>query len=193
MSNSDIKITKKDSKARQDFSLWQRIMTAVLKGSIMSSLPKPSLTNPIHMLAFGLGSGLSPKAPGTFGTIAALPIYWWLLADLAPWIFALIVMASFVVGVYICQKTSEDLGVHDHGGIVIDEWVGMWITLFLVPKGIIWMLLGFVLFRFFDIVKPWPIKWLDQHVKGGFGIMIDDVLAGVMAWLVLYGIIVFIA
>lgn len=168
-------------------------MKPVLKGSIMSSLPKPSLTNPIHMLAFGLGSGLSPKAPGTFGTVAALPIYWWLLADLAPWVFALIVLASFALGVYVCQKTSDDLGVHDHGGIVIDEWVGMWITLFLVPKGLIWMLLGFALFRFFDIVKPWPIKWLDQHVKGGFGIMIDDVLAGIMAWLVLHAIILSLA
>jgi len=168
-------------------------MKSVLKGSIMSSLPKPSFTNPIHMLAFGLGSGLSPKAPGTFGTVAALPIYWWLLADLAPWLFALIVIVSFVLGVYVCQKTSEDLGVHDHGGIVIDEWVGMWITLFLVPKGLIWMLLGFALFRFFDIVKPWPIKWLDQHVKGGFGIMIDDVLAGLMAWLVLQAIVVSLA
>lgn len=162
---------------------------ATIEGPIMSSLPKPSLSNPIHMLAFGLGSGLSPKAPGTFGTLAALPIYWWLLADLAPWLFALVVLISFVAGVYICEKTSQDLGVHDHGGIVIDEWVGMWITLFLVPKGLIWMLIGFALFRFFDIIKPWPIKWLDQHVKGGFGIMIDDVLAGVMAWAVLHGII----
>lgn len=162
---------------------------ATIEGPIMSSLPKPSLSNPIHMLAFGLGSGLSPKAPGTFGTLAALPIYWWLLADLAPWLFALVVLISFVAGVYICEKTSQDLGVHDHGGIVIDEWVGMWITLFLVPKGLIWMLIGFALFRFFDIIKPWPIKWLDQHVKGGFGIMIDDVLAGVMAWAILHGII----
>lgn len=159
----------------------------------MPTLPKPSLTNPIHMLAFGLGSGLAPKAPGTFGTLAALPIYWWLLADLAPWVFALITLLTFVLGVYICEKTSQDLGVHDHGGIVIDEWVGMWITLFLLPKSLFWLALAFVLFRFFDIIKPWPIKWLDQHVKGGFGIMIDDVLAGVMAWLVLQGILLLLS
>jgi len=159
----------------------------------MPTLPQPSLTNPIHMLAFGLGSGLAPKAPGTFGTLAALPIYWWLLADLAPWVFALITLLTFVLGVYVCEKTSQDLGVHDHGGIVIDEWVGMWITLFLLPKSLFWLALAFVLFRFFDIIKPWPIKWLDQHVKGGFGIMIDDVLAGVMAWLVLQGILLLLS
>jgi len=159
----------------------------------MPTLPKPSLTNPIHMLAFGLGSGLAPKAPGTFGTLAALPIYWRLLADLAPWVFALITLLTFVLGVYVCEKTSQDLGVHDHGGIVIDEWVGMWITLFLLPKSLFWLALAFVLFRFFDIIKPWPIKWLDQHVKGGFGIMIDDVLAGVMAWLVLQGILLLLS
>jgi phosphatidylglycerophosphatase A len=159
----------------------------------MPTLPKPSLTNPIHMLAFGLGSGLAPKAPGTFGTLAALPIYWWLLADLAPWVFALMTLLTFVLGVYVCEKTSQDLGVHDHGGIVIDEWVGMWITLFLLPKSLFWLALAFVLFRFFDIIKPWPIKWLDQHVKGGFGIMIDDVLAGVMAWLVLQGILLLLS
>lgn len=142
---------------------------------------KPNIRNPIHLLAFGLGSGLSPKAPGTMGTIAALPIYWWGLSYCSPLIFAMIVGISFVVGVWVSEKTSQDLGVHDHGGIVIDEWVGMWITLFLVPKTLTMLLIAFVLFRFFDIIKPWPIKWLDQHVKGGFGIMIDDVLAGLMA------------
>lgn len=157
------------------------------------SLPKPNFKDPIHWLAFGLGSGLSPKAPGTFGTIAALPIFYFLLQDLAPWAFILVLLVSFVIGVYACHKTSEDLGVHDHGGIVIDEWVGMWLTMFLAPEGIMWLLWGFVLFRFFDIIKPWPIKWLDEHVHGGFGIMIDDVLAGVMAWLCLQGTVLIMA
>jgi len=155
----------------------------------MSKPPKPQYRNPIHMLAFGLGSGLSPKAPGTFGTIAALPLYWWGLAELSAFWFLLVILATFVLGTYVADKTSRDLGVHDHGGIVIDEWVGMWITLFMVPKSLFWMLLAFALFRFFDIIKPWPIKWLDRHVKGGFGIMIDDVLAGVMAWLVIQGVL----
>lgn len=143
------------------------------------------LTHPFHWLAFGLGSGLSPKAPGTAGTVAALPV-WWLLLDgmpLLPYIGVLI--AGLAFGVVICERTSEHLGVHDHGGIVWDEWIGMWLTLLLVPEGWLWVVYAFVLFRVFDILKPWPINWLDKRVKGGFGIMIDDVLAGVMAWVVL--------
>jgi phosphatidylglycerophosphatase A len=143
------------------------------------------------MLAFGLGSGLSPKAPGTVGTIAALPIYWWLLADLSTLWLSTVIVVMFVIGVLAAEKTSQDLGVHDHGGIVIDEWVGMWITMLMVPKDFVWLLIGFALFRFFDILKPWPIKWLDEHVHGGFGIMIDDVLAGLMAMLCLHLIIGF--
>ena len=152
-------------------------------------LPKPNFKDPIHWLAFGLGSGLSPKAPGTFGTLAALPIYWFLLKDLPPFAFLLVLLVSFVAGVYFCGKTAKDLSVHDHGGIVWDEFVGMWLTLFLAPAGLGWMVLGFVLFRVFDIIKPWPIKWFDQHVHGGFGIMLDDVIAGVFAWLCLQGIV----
>ncbi len=148
----------------------------------MAELPKPDYKNPIHMLAFGLGSGLSPKAPGTMGTIAALPIYWFLLQDLSVWAYALVLLATMVIGTYVCEKTSRDLNVHDHGGIVIDEWIGMWITMFLAPQGALWLLWGFVLFRIFDIAKPWPIKWFDQHVKGGFGIMMDDVVAAIAAW-----------
>mgnify|MGYP003384776826 CR=1 FL=1 len=155
------------------------------------ALVKPSLTNPIHMLAFGLGSGLSPKAPGTMGTIAALPIYWWLLADLSVFWLSVVILLTFVIGVLVAEKTSEDLGVNDHGGIVIDEWVGMWITMIMVPKSLVWLAVGFVLFRFFDILKPWPIKWLDEHVHGGFGIMIDDVLAGIMALFCLHLILHF--
>lgn len=157
------------------------------------SLPKPNFKDPIHWLAFGLGSGLSPKAPGTVGTIAALPIYWFFMQDLAPWVYALVLLVTFVVGTYACHKTSEDLNVHDHGGIVIDEWVGMWLTLFLAPQGIMWMLWGFVLFRIFDIIKPWPIKWFDEQVPGGFGIMVDDVIAAVMAWLCLQGSVLMLA
>lgn len=153
------------------------------------SLPKPHFKDPIHWLAFGLGSGLSPKAPGTVGTIAALPVYWFLLTELEPFAYLLVLLISTVVGVYFCGKTARDLNVHDHGGIVWDEWVGIWLTLFLAPVGLGWMLLGFVFFRFFDIIKPWPIKWFDQHVHGGLGIMIDDIIAAVFAWLCLQGVI----
>lgn len=170
-------------------SKFSMYMVMTESSSTQQSLPKPNYKDPIHWLAFGFGSGLAPKAPGTFGTLAALPIYWFLLKDLPPFAFLIVLLVSFVAGVYFCGKTAKDLNVHDHGGIVWDEFVGMWLTLFLVPTGLGWMLLGFLLFRFFDIIKPWPIKWLDQHVHGGFGIMIDDVIAGVFAWLCLQAVI----
>ena len=147
----------------------------------MNTVVKPNLRNPIHLLAFGLGSGCAPKAPGTFGTLAAIP-FWWLLLQGVPLIpYICVLIAGFAFGVYLCEQTSKDLGVHDHGGIVWDEWIGLWITYIALPSGIEWIIIGFALFRFFDIIKPWPIKWLDQKVHGGFGIMIDDVLAGIFA------------
>ncbi|WP_025266345.1 phosphatidylglycerophosphatase A [Thalassolituus oleivorans] len=152
-----------------------------------------NMKNPIHLLAFGLGSGLAKKAPGTFGTLAAVPV-WWLFLDGAPVSAYLgVLIAGFALGVVICEITSRDMGVHDHGGIVWDEWIGVWLTLLWLPNSdsamanLGWLAYGVALFRFFDILKPWPIKWLDQKVHGGFGIMIDDVLAGVFALLVLQG------
>jgi phosphatidylglycerophosphatase A len=142
--------------------------------------PLSLLKNPVHGLAFGFGSGLSPKAPGTAGTLMAIPLYL-LFADLPLVHYFILMLVTFVVGVYLCHKTAADLGVHDHGGIVWDEFVGYWITMIAAPPGWIWIVAGFVLFRIFDILKPWPISWLDKHVHGGFGIMIDDVLAGIMA------------
>ncbi len=136
--------------------------------------------NPVHFAAFGFGSGASPKAPGTVGTVAAVIIY--LLLPAMSWpIYLGFLLVTFVTGIWLCGKTAEDVGVHDHGGIVWDEFVGFWLTMFLAPPGLVWVVLGFVLFRFFDIVKPWPIRWLDEHVHGGMGIMVDDVLAGIMA------------
>ena len=131
------------------------------------SLPKLDWRNPIHFLAFGFGSGAMPKAPGTWGTLAAIPIYLLLLLTL--------------VGIWLCHRTASDMGVHDHPGIVWDEIVGYLITMIVAPVGWIWIVVGFFLFRFFDIIKPWPIRWVDRHVHGGFGIMLDDVLAGLMA------------
>ncbi len=158
----------------------------------MSDLPKPNFKDPIHWLAFGLGSGLSPKAPGTMGTIAALPIYWFFLQDLSLSVYLLVLLVTSLIGIYLCHKTAKDLNVHDHGGIVFDEWVGMWITLLLVPQGWQWLLLAFVLFRFFDIVKPWPIKFFDEKVAGGLGIMLDDIVAGIIALACLQGIAFFV-
>jgi phosphatidylglycerophosphatase A len=138
----------------------------------------------VHFLAFGLGSGAAPKAPGTFGTLAAIPLYL-LLAQLPLWAYLIIIVASFALGIYLCGQASKDMGVHDHGGIVWDEFVGFWITMIAVPMQWPWIIAGFVLFRFFDIIKPWPIGWLDKRVHGGLGIMIDDVIAGVFALIIL--------
>ncbi|MGK0405398.1 MAG: phosphatidylglycerophosphatase A [Oleispira sp.] len=157
----------------------------------MTSTVKPNLRNPIHLLAFGLGSGCAPKAPGTFGTLAAIPFWWLFLQDVPLIPYLCVLIAGFAFGVYLCEQTSKDLGVHDHGGIVWDEWIGLWITYIALPIGIEWIIIGFALFRFFDILKPWPIKWLDEKVHGGFGIMIDDVLAGVFALICVQGLAYF--
>ncbi|MFT7409830.1 MAG: phosphatidylglycerophosphatase A [Oleispira sp.] len=154
----------------------------------MTSTVKPNLRNPVHLLAFGLGSGCAPKAPGTFGTLAAIPFWWLFLQDVPLIPYLCVLIAGFAFGVYLCEQTSKDLGVHDHGGIVWDEWIGLWITYIALPVGIEWILIGFALFRFFDILKPWPIKWLDEKVHGGFGIMIDDVLAGIFALMCVQGL-----
>lgn len=139
-----------------------------------------NLSNPIHFLALGFGSGLAPKAPGTFGTLATLPILWLMLPLSLVWYIA-ITTAMAVVGIYLCGKTAQDSGVHDHGAIVWDEIVGYLITM--IGVAISWqsLLVGFLLFRFFDILKPWPISFLDKHVHGGLGIMLDDVAAGLAA------------
>ena len=148
---------------------------------------KPNWLNPVHLLALGFGSGAAPKAPGTCGTLVAVILYW-PLSQLNLNQYLLMVLVTCVVGIYLCGKTAEDLGVHDHGSIVWDEFAGFWITMIAAPVGWVWVLIGFVLFRFFDIIKPWPINWIDKKVTGGLGIMLDEVVAGVMAALVLQGL-----
>jgi phosphatidylglycerophosphatase A len=139
----------------------------------------------LHLLACGFGSGLAPKAPGTFGTLAAIP-FWLALQILdAPW-YALVVAVAFGLGIYICGRTARDIGVQDHGGIVWDEFVGLWIALALAPPHWGWILTGFVLFRLLDIWKPWPIRWFDRNVHGGLGVMLDDAVAGFGALLIMY-------
>lgn len=145
---------------------------------------KQLFKNPNHLFAFGFGSGLAKKAPGTFGTLAAIPFFL-LLQNLSWPLYLSWLLVTFALGVLWCDRSSKAMGVHDHGGIVWDEFVGFWITMFMAPTGWVWILIGFVLFRFFDILKPWPINWLDKKVHGGFGIMIDDALAGIYALLVL--------
>lgn len=145
------------------------------------ALTRLSLSNPVHFLALGFGSGLLAKAPGTFGTLAAVPLVLLMSSLSFSWYMVITVLVS-VAGIYICDKTAKDMKVHDHGAIVWDEFAGMMITMIAAPQGLLWLAIGFALFRFFDIVKPWPIRWLDAKVHGGFGIMVDDVLAGIFAW-----------
>jgi len=137
-------------------------------------------TNPINFLAFGFGSGLTPKAPGTFGTLACIPLYW-LIADFQLTHYLAICLFVSIIGIFICGYTSKQLKVHDHPGIVWDEFAGYLITMIGISFSWVNVLLGFILFRLFDILKPWPINSLDKRVTGGFGIMIDDVLAGLFA------------
>ncbi|RMG50925.1 MAG: phosphatidylglycerophosphatase A [Gammaproteobacteria bacterium] len=146
------------------------------------------LGNPVHLLAFGLGSGLSPVAPGTAGSLAAIPLAWLMAQAGWGWYLGLTVVALFA-GFWICGRSAELLGVHDHRGIVWDEFVGQFIALFLVPWQWYWIVAGFLLFRFYDIVKPWPARAFDRHMHNGAGIVMDDVVAGLYAWASLWGLI----
>lgn len=143
-------------------------------------LPPGFLKHPVHFLAFGFGSGAITRAPGTWGSLAAIP-FWYLLALLPLSAYWAAVLIAFIVGIWLCGRTAADLKVHDHGGIVWDEFVGMWIVLGFFPGTIYGVLVCFLLFRLFDIWKPWPIGWLDRILPGGLGIMADDVVAGLMA------------
>lgn len=150
-----------------------------------------SLMDPGHMLSLGLGAGLVPRAPGTWGSLLAVPLFI-VLHPYGQATYIVVVAALFVLGVYLSGRTARALGVHDHSAIVIDEVVGMLVTWVAVGPGWPTILAGFVLFRFFDIVKPWPIRRIDQELTGGMGIMLDDLVAGVMAAVVLQ-VLVYVA
>ncbi|MBM4208913.1 MAG: phosphatidylglycerophosphatase A [Gammaproteobacteria bacterium] len=146
--------------------------------------PRQILTDPVLFLAFGFGSGLAKKAPGTCGTLAALPLYL-LMVNTGNLVYSLLTFIVTVSGIWICGIAAEKLGEHDFNGIVWDEVAGYLITLLWIPFSWQAVLLGFGLFRIFDILKPWPIKAVDRKIKGGFGIMFDDVLAAILANIVL--------
>ncbi|AFP84431.1 phosphatidylglycerophosphatase A [secondary endosymbiont of Ctenarytaina eucalypti] len=147
-----------------------------------------NLYNPCHFLATGFGSGMFPWMPGTIGSLVAIPS--WYLLVLLPWhLYFLAVLFSFFLGVYFCHQTAQDMRIHDHCCIVWDEFVGLWITLIALPvNDWRWVLSGFFLFRLLDTWKPWPICWFDRKVYGGIGIMLDDVIAGGIAAILLYSI-----
>lgn len=134
-------------------------------------------SHPAHFLSFGFGSGLFPGSPGTAGTLVAFPIYWYLAERLTDVQFILVLIVAFAVGVWVCEKTGKTLGVPDHGGMVWDEIVAFLLVLIFTPEGFFWQLLAFSLFRFFDIVKPPPIRHFDRTWHGGLGVMFDDILA----------------
>jgi phosphatidylglycerophosphatase A len=139
------------------------------------------LRDPVHLLALGFGAGLAPKAPGTAGSAVGLVAAWWLLA--LPWAWQLgIVAATIAAGIHVCGESARRLGRHDHPAIVFDEIAGMLCTALAVPeRRVLWLALAFVLFRVFDIAKPWPIRDVDHRLGGGAGIMLDDLMAAVYA------------
>lgn len=141
--------------------------------------------HPAHFLACGLGSGLSPVAPGTAGTLFAWLSYPWLRGRFSEAELLLFLLVAFVVGIYACEKTGRDLGVPDHGAMVWDEIVPFWLVLLLCPDEPGWQLTAFLAFRGFDIVKPPPIRQLDRRLKNGFGVMLDDLLAAFYTLLLL--------
>ncbi|MEO8741674.1 MAG: phosphatidylglycerophosphatase A [Lysobacteraceae bacterium] len=156
----------------------------------MNASPNPSqspgvlLRHPLGWIASGFGSGFSPRAPGTAGTVAALLPWWWLRELPLPYYIAAIVVA-FAVGVWASSWVVRRSGVQDPQVVVWDEFVGVWIALIAAPVGWPWMLAGFALFRLFDIWKPWPVSWADEKVGGGLGVMLDDVFAGIYALIVM--------
>lgn len=149
--------------------------------------PRSVWTNPRHFVAFGFGAGTARFAPGTAGTLVAIPLYL-LLQPLSLPVYLAVTAALFVFGVWLCDGTARDLAVHDHPGVVWDEIVGYLITMAAAPSGWAWVVSGFLLFRVFDMLKPWPVSWADRRVGGGLGIMLDDLLAGIYAALALLAI-----
>jgi len=162
--------------------------TAVSKTPMAKGLAK-GLTKGhlIYWFAIGFGAGLAPKMPGTVGTLVGIPIYL-LIMDWWWWQYLAVVLLAFGFGVWICGEVSRRTGIEDAPFIVWDEIVGYLVTMIAAPSGWFWLVCGFLLFRGFDIWKPWPVKMIDQRVKGGFGIMLDDVVAGLYALLALQGL-----
>ncbi len=148
------------------------------------NLPRTVLTDPVHFLAFGFGSGLAPFAPGTVGSIPGLLLFW-LTLDLGLYVQLGVLAVLIVAGVWLCGESARRLGIHDHAGIVWDEIAGMYATLLVAPVSVVGWAIAFVLFRVMDIVKPWPIRDLDHRLGGGVGIMLDDLVAALYAALLL--------
>lgn len=161
------------------------ISTSSAKADAPRRLGFRDLTNPWVFVSAGFGSGMIRPAPGTWGSVFGVLVWWYALAGLAWPIQLLATVLVFALGTWTTSKVIEQYGVHDPGAVVVDEVVGVWLALLMVPQSLPMVALGFGLFRFFDIVKPWPVSWADRSVPGAFGVMLDDVLAGLLACLVL--------
>lgn len=149
-----------------------------------NTIKKICLYNPIHLLATTFGVGLLPFAPGTWGTLAAIPFYL-LMRNLSLFHYCGLIVLLFGIGVWVSEIVTRDVGVYDYPQIVFDETVGFLATMIALPHHWLWIVLGFLLFRFFDILKPWPINWVDHEVRNGLGVMLDDLLAAIYASIVL--------
>jgi phosphatidylglycerophosphatase A len=135
------------------------------------------LSHPTHFVALGFGVGLVPAAPGTFGTLLALPLFWLLHPRLDAVDFLILLGTLYFLGVWACDRTGRDMGVEDHGSMVWDEVVAFLLVLFFTPPHIVWQAFAFVLFRLFDVLKPGPVRYVEKLFRGGFGVMVDDLAA----------------
>lgn len=141
------------------------------------------MRSPTLVIAFGFGAGLTPIVPGTVGTLVALPL-WWVISSFNLVGYLAVVAGAFLLGVWVCDRASVTLGVHDHSGIVFDEIVGYLLALVVVPATLWGVVFSFLVFRILDVLKPWPINWLDRNIEGGLGVMLDDLVAGFLTGLI---------
>jgi phosphatidylglycerophosphatase A len=154
------------------------------KTSSRPEVPDAIWQRPLYFFAFGFGSGAMPFAPGTFGTLMAIPFYL-LFRPLPVFAYLIFVIAFVLVSSWASEKISKEINVHDHSGMCIDEFAGFFVTMINAPHGFYWILLGFILFRIFDILKPWPIYVVDEKMAGGLGMVLDDVIAGIYSCIII--------
>lgn len=152
---------------------------------IVPPVPDSIWQNPCHFIAFGFGSGAMPVAPGTFGTLMAIPFYL-AFQHMSHGIYLGVVFLIMLGSMWLCDKVEKELHVHDHQGMCLDEIVGFLVTMYAAPHGFKWIIIGFLLFRLFDIWKPQPIQYIDDNVKGGVGMILDDVVAGIYSCIFLH-------
>lgn len=147
-------------------------------------VPAAVWQDPRYFVAFGFGSGTISTAPGTMGTIMAIPFYL-LLRPLPLYLYIIFVICFIAASAWLCEKLSRDTHTHDHPGMNIDEFAGFFVTMINAPWGWPWILLGFLLFRIFDVLKPWPISYIDKKMTSGLGMILDDVVAGLFGFILI--------